>query len=496
MKPEGCTRRFLGVVEQLTALDATFLELEEADQSAHMHIGGVIRMDPQPGGGAPPIDLLRDDVAARLPDLPRFGQRLSEPTTGGLHWPSWEPDPDFDVSRHVFRAGLPSPGGKAELLEWAGEYYSVRLDRSRPLWELVIIELADGSWALVTKTHHSMVDGVGSVDIGKTLLDTQPDHNPLPPPTAIAGEPTHHDETRPPSLASRLSEPPRRLARTGISAGRAALRLAESAAGIATHPERAVDALRRSRALAELIIRDELIAAPQTSLNDPIGVKRRLVVMEASLQSLRGIKGALGGTVNDVVLAAAAGGFRRLLLHRGEELPPDGLRAMVPMNVRDAAERLALGNRISSLFIHLPVDEPDPRRRYERQIVEAEGLKGGSQALGSTTLLDLTGHMPPVLHSFVARSLFATRLFNVTITNVPGPQTPLYCFGSRVREIWPLVPIAAEHAVGLAVFSYDGTLHFCLNVDRDSCPDVEVLADGIATSLDELSELAERPVVG
>ena len=482
--------------EQLSALDATFLELEEADQSAHMHIGGVIVIEPQPGGGAPPIELVREDVLARLPDLPRFTQRLSQPRTHGLHWPRWEEDPNFHIDRHVIQAGLHAPGGTAELMEWAGEFYSQRLDRTRPLWELAIVEMADGRWAMVTKTHHCMIDGVGSVDIGTTLLDTKPERR-----TAHLNG---NGSIREAVLATGPASAPRRwrraahgLARPALAAANAAVRgahagvhAAESALGLATHPRRLREAVRRSSSLAELIVSDEVISAPRTSLNEPIGARRSLAVVTAELDDLRAIKRILGGTINDVVLAAAAGGLRRLLLERGERPPRRGLRAMVPMNVRVAGDRLAMGNRISSLFIHLPVAEEDPARRYELQLDEAESLKAGSQAEGSTTLLDLASHMPPVLHSFVARSLFATRLFNVTITNVPGPQFPLYCFGSRVEQIWPLVPIAAEHAVGLAVFSYEGTLFFCLNVDRDTVRDVDVLADGISRSLEELRELA------
>ncbi len=275
-----------------------------------------------------------------------------------------------------------------------------------------------------------------------------------------------------------------------MSAGQSGLQAAEAAVGFASHPSRARDAFRRSKAFAELIVRDELIAAPHTSLNEPIGAKRTLSVLTVELGELKQIKRALGGTVNDVVLASAAGGLRRLLEHRGEEPPAPGLRAMVPMNVRSAGDHLAMGNKISSLFVHLPVAASDPSERYRLQVEEAEALKAGTQHEGSSFLLDLGNHMPPVLHSFVARSLFATRLFNVTVTNVPGPQTPLYYFGSQIDEIWPLVPIAAAHAIGLAVFSYDGTLYFCLNVDRDSCRDVEVLRDGIESSISELSELA------
>ena len=249
--------------------------------------------------------------------------------------------------------------------------------------------------------------------------------------------------------------------------------------------------MRRSRALAEVLIRDELIAAPATSLNEPIGAARTLAVIEVPLDELKEIKRSLGGTVNDVVLAVTAGGLRRLFEHRDEALPRAGVRAMVPVNIRTAAERLALGNRITSLFVHLPVAEPDPQRRYELQLDEAERLKAGTQGMGSREIIDLAAHAPPVIHTFLARSLFATRLFNLTITNVPGPQMPLYAFGSRLRAVWPLVPLAAEHALGLAVLSYDGRVFFCLNAARDSVPDLDQVADGIAAAIAELTELAQ-----
>jgi WS/DGAT/MGAT family acyltransferase len=289
-----------------------------------------------------------------------------------------------------------------------------------------------------------------------------------------------------------------RLAASGLNtagdvlqAGGSAVRLAASGiAGPLRHPHQAAEALSRARALAEVLVKDELIAAPSSSLNDPIGAHRGLAVMSVPLGELKEIKQSLGGSVNDVVLAATAGGLRELLRSRGETLPAQGLRAMVPVNIRSATERLALGNRITSLFVHLPVAEADPLDRYRRQVEEAEGLKAGSQATGTLAIVSLAGHAPPVLHSFLARSLFATRLFNVTITNVPGPQFPLYAFGSRLEAVWPLVPLAANHGVGLAVFSYDGDLFFCLNADRDSVPDLDVLATGIRTSIEELTHLA------
>ena len=484
--------------DELTALDATFLELEEADQSAHMHIGAVMLFEPAPGGRPPGVDRLRADLGARLDTLPRFGQRLSEARTGGLRWPRWVDDERFDIAHHVRPAALPAPAGEAELREWAGEYFSRRLDRARPLWEIVVLELGDGRWAMVSKTHHCMVDGVGSVDIGQTIFDPQPnterratDDRPHPhkPPAA----------PRPRSLGRQLAHRPVeagvRLVGLCTGAARAAADIVGAGAEVVTHPGRGREAVRHSRALIEVLVRDELIAAPATSLNEPIGAARALAVIEVSLEDLKVVKRSLGGTVNDVVLAATAGGLRRLFEHRGDPLPAAGVRAMVPVNIRSAAERLALGNRITSLFVHLPVAERDPRRRYELQLDEAERLKAGTQAMGSRDIIDLAAHAPPVIHTFLARSLFATRLFNVTITNVPGPQLPLYAFGSRMQAVWPLVPLAAEHALGVAVLSYDGRVFFCLNAARDSVPDLDVVACGIADSIAELVEIA-RPAGG
>jgi diacylglycerol O-acyltransferase / wax synthase len=489
--------------EGLNALDATFLELEEADQSAHMHIGAVMLFEPPPGERAPTVERVRADLDARLDRLPRFRQRLSEPRTGGLRWPRWLADERFDITRHVHAAALPAPAGEAELREWAGEYFSQRLDRARPLWEIVVLELADGRWAMVSKTHHCMVDGVGSVDIGHILLDPEPQprgrgrpevaDGPSPRGEAVAAQAAPSKARRLGGLALGAGWRAVGVAGVGIRALRGATGFALDTVGVATHPRRGREALRRSRAMAEVLIRDELIAAPPTSLNKRIGAARALAVIEVPLDQLKVIKRALGGTVNDVVLAVTAGGLRRLFEHRGEEPPRVGVRAMVPVNIRSAAERLALGNRIASLFVHLPVAEPDPLRRFELQLDEAERLKAGTQAMGSREIIDLAAHAPPVLHTFLARSLFATRLFNITITNIPGPQVPLYAFGSRMRAVWPLVPLAAEHALGVAVFSYDGHLFFCLNAARDSVPDLDVVAEGIADSIAELAELAEGP---
>lgn len=456
----------------LSALDATFLELEQQDEGALMNIGGVMVFDPLPGERAPLYEELCQRLQSRLAMLPRYSQRLSSPRTGGLSWPQWVHDERFDIRDHVSHVALPAPGGRPQLCQWAADFYSHRLDRTRPLWEMALIDgLEDGGWALAQKTHHCLVDGVGSVDIVNLLLDREPSTEeglPIAPPADPVA-----------LMKEALPRPPRPISQ----AGRITLRAAEAGFHAALHPREALD---HSLALAELLVHDELIAAPHTSLNVPIGSTRRFGTVNVPLAELRAIRAELGGSINDVVLAACAAGLRSLLIERGEDLPPRGLRAMVPMNVRQASEHLRLGNRVSSLFVELPIAEPDAAKRYRKIVAMTRRLKRSGAAQGASTMLGLAGLAPPIAHSVLARSVYATRLFNVTITNVPGPQRPLYALGARLRELQPVVPLAAEHAVGIAVFSYDGLASFGVIADSASTPDIAVLACGIEDGVEEL----------
>jgi diacylglycerol O-acyltransferase / wax synthase len=481
--------------EHLTALDATFLELEQADESAHMHIGGVLVFDPLPDGRPPSREELWRHLASRLGQLPRYGQRLSQPHTGGLSWPEWEDDPTFDMGRHLTHAALPAPGGYEELQEWASGFFSQRLDRHRPLWEMAMVEgLADGRWALAHKTHHCMVDGVGSVDVGHLILDATADTAPTAPspPSSVSGgigghTPSSFDVNRATSIAQPTALGPLASlanAWAGLLPVDTILHAAQMGAHGVLHPR---DALRSARSALAVIVSEELHAAPHTSINVPIGTRRRFDVVRVPLADLREIKSSLGGTLNDVVLTVTASGLRALLQSRGEPLPAEGLRAMVPMNVRIASEHLALGNRISSLFLELPVAEADPVRRYHETVARSESLKSsGQQAAGTTAVIEIAGLAPPVIHAAIAQALYATRLFNVTITNVPGPRQTLYAFGAPLREIHPLVPLAAEHAVGVAALSYDGNVFFGVVADRDTVPDLEVLLSALRDSVQEL----------
>ena len=253
------------------------------------------------------------------------------------------------------------------------------------------------------------------------------------------------------------------------------------------HPR---EALERSRGVIDLLVRDELIAAPHSSLNVPIGATRRIATVHVELEEVQHLRSALGGKVNDVVLCAATGALRELLLARGEDPPRQGLRAMVPVNIRREGDHGELGNKVSSLFVDLPVAEADPLRRYELVRAAVEKRKAGGQALAAGAVTGLTGLAPPVLHASLARSLFAKRLFNVTITNVPASPRRLYAFGAPMVDVVPIVPLAAEHAVGIAVVSYAGGMTFGLCADRATVPDLDVLRDGIVTSLRELAALA------
>ncbi|MBV8219913.1 MAG: wax ester/triacylglycerol synthase family O-acyltransferase [Solirubrobacterales bacterium] len=466
--------------DQLTALDATFLELEQDDDSALMHIGGALVFGPLYGGATPTIDQVREHVAARLDRLPRYRQKLSTPRTGGFVWPSWERDPQFELDGQIRHSTLPAPGGEPELLDWISDYYSHRLDRSRPLWEMALLDgLATGGWALVWKTHHCMADGIGAVGVVHLLLESDTDdHDPPAPDNAAAS--AHADEHQ-----GWLPRPPG-LVRWTASAGRMAARAGTHAV---LHPQ---EALERSRAIVDLLIRDELIGAPRSSLNEPIGATRRIATVHIERKLLEEIRSVLGGKLNDVVLYAATRGLRALLLARGEELPRQGLRAMVPVNIRQTKKDGELGNKVSSMFVELPVAEADPRRTYELVCAASEQHKAGGQALASSVLVGLTELAPPALHVSLARMLYATRLFNVTVTNVPGPPGRLYSFGAPLTDIVPIVPLAADHAVGIAVISYADRMTFGLIAGRASVPDLDVVKDGIAASSLELAALLPR----
>jgi WS/DGAT/MGAT family acyltransferase len=470
------------VSEPVTALDATFLELEQANTAMHMHIGAALVFPALPEGGVPTIEDVCDRLAGRLGQLPRFSQKLSEPNVGGLRWPSWETDPALDLRRHIRREALPAPGGRDELLAWGAEFWSRQLLRDRPLWELVLLEgLEDGRWALVTKTHHSIADGIGAVNTVNVLLDMGPDAS-----ASAGAAPVDIEESG--RLLSMVQNSALLAAARGLTGAMASA--VRAGIDVASNPSQLSGLLDRAKGVVEHIVQDQLEAAPQTSLSVPIGTTRRLALIESSLDDLKAIKRELGGTVNDVALAAITGGLVRLFEHRGEQPPEAGLRAMVPVNIRVAGDDVAQGNQISSLFVRLPVGTSDPLERYRRIVTETATRKAGKGSLGIATLMDLTALAPPVVHSVLAQALYGTRLFNLGVTNVPGPPIELYAFGVPMEQIFGFVPLGGSHPMNVGILSYNGTVRMTLVADPRHVPDLDVLHDGIIETLRELGELA------
>ncbi len=460
----------------LQPLDAAFLELEEADEAAHMHIGWAMVFDPLPDGKRPDLERLREQTRSRLDAIPLFARRLSSPRVGRVSLPVWEPAPGFDAGELIRRASLPEPGGEEELMEWLGDYFSHRLDRSRPLWETTLLEgLEGGRWALVSKVHHCLIDGISGANIAALLLDAEP--QPAEDTTTLAELVSPLEVEEPDQgMASRLRGSVGGAVRGGIDTAR--------------HPRKVTSVLTQSRALVETLVRDELQAPPSTSLNGSIGATRRMAAVEVPLEDLKRVKRQLGGTVNDAVLAATVGGLRRLFEERGELAEVDHVRAMVPVSLRAPGESLALGNKVSSLFVDLAVAEPDPLLRYRKIAAAAEDLKSGNAAAGTDAVIKLAGLTPPLIQSMIARLMFTPHLFNLTVTNVPASPVPLYALGARMRRVVPLVPIFSGHALGVAIVSYDGQLSFGLNADRDSVPDLDLVREGIEETLVELSSVA------
>jgi diacylglycerol O-acyltransferase / wax synthase len=461
------------VADTLTALDGTFLRLEELDEGALMTLGGVMVFDPPAGGVVLTVDAVREHLAARLSELPRYMQRLSSTRTGSLAWPHWVPDEHFDIRHHVDRTELPAPGDDGQLHDWTGEFFSRPLDRTRPLWEMVLIDgLESGRWALGWKTHHCLVDGVVAVDLIALLL---------------APGPTARTEPAPPKRASRDRAWRAQVPAPAAHAADAGLRAGSAAIHAAAHPREALD---RSRRVAELIVRDELRGAPHTSLNVPIGQTRRYAVVRAPLDELKAVSQHLGGSITDVVLAAATCGLRELLLSREEELPSRGLRALVPVTRREASHRLRLGNLLSFWFIDLPVGEPGPEARLRKIAAATHHRKSSDAARATSTMMELAALAPPaVAHPVLTQTVFSKRMFNVVVTNVPGAPVPLYAFGALLREIHPVLPLLADHAVGVVALSYNGQVTFGINADATAMPDVDVLARGITEGLEELRAL-------
>jgi diacylglycerol O-acyltransferase / wax synthase len=463
------------VTERLSALDVSFLYMESP--TTPMHVGSVARFAP-PRGTQFDYEALCALVSRRISLVPRYRQKVRW-VPGHIANPVWVDDEDFDITYHVRRSALPKPGSDAQLRQLVGRLQARQLDRTRPLWEMYLVEgLADGRFAIITKTHHAMVDGVGAVDIATLILDLEPTPRetpddvwvprPEPSPVGLVADAIVDTLRRPSELVDTL--------RSSLTDARLTA-------------ERAVGAAGGIAAFA----RTSLRSAPASPLNVEIGEQRRFGMVATALDDYKRIRKTHGGTVNDVVLATVAGALRIWLQTRGESVVVSTIvRAMVPVSVRSDADGGALGNRISSYFVDLPVGEPSPVMRLHQVSYAMKGHKESGQSIGADALVRLTGFAPPTIHSTAARfgSGLARRLFNVVVTNVPGPQFPLYAAGAQMVDCYPVVPLAKGQAVTIGLTSYNGGVFYGMNCDRDSMPDIDVLAGCIEESLAELLDTA------
>jgi diacylglycerol O-acyltransferase / wax synthase len=460
-------------LDRLTSTDASFLHQE--GQSSHMHIGGVLLFE----GPPPAFEDYLDHVRSRLHLVPRYRQKLATPPLESGR-PLWVDDPNFNLEYHVRHTALPAPGSEEQLFLLTSRIASQQLDRAKPLWENWLVEgLADGRFAIISKTHHSLVDGISGVDLATVLFDLE--RHPEPPLDEL--EPWRPQPE--PSGAQMVAAGVRGIVTTSLG-------LATKAVGAALSPSTTVGKVRdAAEGLGELVWAG-LNPAPETPLNVPIGPHRRYAVVRAQLSDFREVKNALGGTVNDVILAVVSGALADWLRSRGVRTEGLEMRALVPVSVRRSAERNTLGNRLTVMRGPLPIyiDDPVARLRFVRQSMD--GLKESKQAVGAATLTAVNDLAPPTILAQASRLNFSTRLFNLLVTNIPGPQVPLYVLGRELEDLFPVAFLPDNHALAIAIMSYNGGIDFGLLGDYDALPDIDVIADGIADSLEELLEVARR----
>jgi diacylglycerol O-acyltransferase len=462
--------------ERLSALDSSFLEIE--DQNAHMHIGSVGIYDAapltRPDGG---LDFERIETyfEGQMHKIPRFRQRLA--MVPRLDHPIWIDDDSFNIRYHLRHTALPAPGSLRMLKRLAGRVMSQQLDRGKPLWENWIVEGVEGGrFALIGKIHHCLADGISGTDLATATLGVDRDVTPEPGP---AWKP------RPPPSQARLV--------LDELSHRAGLPLGAMRAGIRAFSE--PSALLRSlgetaRGLSQVAAAG-LDRASATPLNEPIGPHRRFDWTRIDFARTRAIGKRMGATVNDVVLAVLAAAIRELLERR--ELEPKQLdfRVMVPISVRSPDESQPTGNRISSMIVPLPLADIDPLKRLRRISKITRDRKASGQSLGIETLsgvMEISGILTHLLARVAARSHAA----NMVVTNVPGPRIPLYFLGAQLTDIYPLVPLAKNQALGVAIFSYNGGLHWGFNSDWDRVPDLHDFALAVATKFEELAKAVEE----
>lgn len=469
-----------GAMTRLGVLDTEFLQLE--DERQPLHIAGLCIFE----GPPPAQEDVRRLFSAKLGLIPRYRQRARFLPLG-LGRPVWVDDPHFDLDYHVRRTVLPAPGDEAALCALMGQLMSRLLDRSRPLWEVWIVEGLEGErWGLVSKVHHAMVDGVSAVDLTGVLLDAQQD-SPLPPPASWVPGPE-------PSGVAMVLDAWRGLAND-------ASRLGSRAVAMMRHPVAGAHELRDSWAGMATFTR-RLLTLRTSDLQGSVGKRRSYAHASASLEDVQAIRKAFGGTVNDVVLAAVSAGYRTLLQARTGRPVTAPIRSLVPVSTRASDEHGSLDNRVSALLCDLPVHVDDPIERLHAVRAEMERLKASHMVEAGAQVIDLGALAPPFVVAAVTRLVMRVmhrvpqRMFATVTTNIPGPRVPLYCMGRRMLEWHPYVPIGQGLRVGTAILSYAGRLSFGITSDHDTIQDATLLARGIVQGLAELRDRARSQATG
>lgn len=459
-------------LDQLSGIDAGFLHQE--NDAALMHIGGLAICE----GPPPQLADVLDSVRLRIHLVPRYRQRLHYPPREAGR-PYWVDDENFDIEDHIRHTALPSPGSQEELMKLAARIFSQRLDRGRPLWELWVVEgLEDDRWAIISKTHHALIDGISGVDLATVLctLDPEMPEEPKLGPWSPKSTPT---------TTQLIGRGAQNTARDLISAATGALRAVQQ-------PEEAARKVRDVARGVGSLAWASLAPAPSSPLNHLAGPHRRYRGVQTDLTDLRLIKNTFGGSINDVVVTVVTSALRKWLVSRGVRTEGLELRALVPVSVRGDAQRGEFGNKLAIMQGPLPVYVDDALDRYLIVRQAMDDLKASGQALGAEVLAGVQNLAPPTLLAQASRLQFSTHFFNLLVTNVPGPQLPLYMVGRKLLDIYPIAFLPKGHGLAVAVFSYNGHLDFGLLADFDTIPDIDVISSGITESVEELVRLARE----
>jgi diacylglycerol O-acyltransferase len=460
-------------LDRLTQIDASFLLQEGPD--SHMHLGGLTIFE----GPVPALEEFLDQIRRRLHLVPRYRHKLASPPLDSGR-PVWVDDPSFNLEYHVRHTALPAPGDWEALRSLTARVFSQQLDRSKPLWEMWLIEgLREDRFALISKTHHSLIDGIAGIDLATVLFDLSPSPPPLRGPSRGRAWQPHSE----PGTAELLGAGVRDTLQ-------AAVKLVERGLDALAHPEHALARVREAAEGIGEVVWAGLNPAPRTPLNVHIGPHRRYVVVPNRLQDFKLVKDAFGGTVNDVVLAVVAGALRSFLIARRVRTEGVELRALVPVSVRAEHEHHEMGNRLLAIRGPLPVYIADPIQRLHFVAREMAGLKESKAALGAEVIAGAQNFAPPTLLAQASRLNFSTRLFNLIVTNVPGPQFPLYVLGREMLEAFPVAFLPQHHALAIAIMSYNGQMNFGLLGDFDALPDIDAIGESIAAELATLVALA------